>query len=423
MPAWTDAPALDLDAVRKHFPALATPWALLDNAGGSVACAQVIEHARDGMTRLGVQLGASYPHSVEARTRVQAGVAAMATLLAARPEDVVVGPSTTMNLYVLGHALRDTLAAGDEVVVSQLDHEANRGAWGRWAAAGVRVRTWPLEPASATLTIAGLLPLLGPRTRWVAFSHCPNVTGAIHDVAAITQAIRSHAPHVRVAVDGVAFAPHARVDVHALGVDAYVFSAYKLFGPHLGVMWLRDEVLASARNQNHDFIGEAGGAYKLQPGNVNHELTAALRGITEYFDALHDHHYPALASDADPAGRLERTFAAIRRHEALLAERVLAYLRERRDVRVLGPTSAAAGERAPTIAFVVPGHASEALVAAVQRHDVAIRWGHFYAPRALAGLGIDPEVGVVRASFAHYNTLHEADRLLAALDAALPRRG
>jgi cysteine desulfurase family protein (TIGR01976 family) len=406
---------LDTDFVRSFFPALAGDWVYMDNAGGSLAPRPVIDRARAYMARGPVQLGASYELSARAAEDVAAGQAAAALFMGAAPGEAVVGPSTTMNAYVLAQALRPLLAPGDEVVVTNLDHEANNGAWRRLAEYGVVVREWAFDPTTLMLRPADLAPLLGPRTRLVCFTHCANVVGAFQDVAAITEL--AHGAGAWVCVDGVAYAPHRLVDVGAWDVDFYLVSLYKAFGPHLAAVYGKAELLRRARGQSHFFVGEDEVPYKLQPGGVNHELTAALPGMLDYFGAVHDHHFPGAGGDArTQLAQVYRLFAA---HETTLVAPLLAFLGAHPRVRVLGPPTADPAVRAPTVSFVVAGRKSSEIPPLLDERRIAVRWGHFYAYRAVDALGLLPQDGVVRVSLAHYNTVDEVERLVEALDAVL----
>jgi cysteine desulfurase family protein (TIGR01976 family) len=421
---------LDLDDVRARFPALNVnddegksasagstnpiPWAFFDNAGGSVPVQGVIERATEYMRRYGVQLGASYPRSQGAVGAVAAGKAAAASLFGANVDEVVINGSTTANFGLLAQACRGFLRPGDRVVVTDLDHESNIGAWRRLAHDGIEIVEWRFDRESGLLRLQDLEPLLGPKTRLVAFTQCANVVGAIHDVASWAPAIR--ATGAKVVVDGVAYAPHRFVDFHAMGVDAWACSLYKVYGPHLGFLALRPELLAELRSQNHFFIPPEEGPYHLMPGNVNHELTAALPGVVDYFEHLAAHHGIIGESFRD---RLRGVFDRIAAHEEALCEPLLAYLRVRDDVRILGHGSSDAALRVPTVAFTVRGRHAAKIVDAVDRHRVAIRWGHFYAHRAMTALDLHDHGGIVRVSMVHYNTPGEVERLIAALDDAL----
>ncbi len=410
-------PAPQLAAIRARFPALAGDWALFDNAGGSVPLAGVIENVRDYMMRHAVQLGASYELSAQATARVAAGHRAAERLVGAAPGEVVLGSSTTANLRLLARALRPLFAPGDEVVVTDLDHESNIGPWRALAEDGVVVREWRFRPATGELAVEDLDALLTPRTRLVCFTHCSNVVGTIHDAAAIIR--RVHDAGALACVDGVAFAPHRRVDVKALDADFYAVSLYKVYGPHLGLLYGRGELLRRARSQNHFFFGEDEVPYKLEPGGVPHELAASLPAILDHLLAVE----ADLPGDATGRGdedvRLGRAFDAIARHEAALVAPLLEFLRGRRDVRLVGAPTADPLRRVPTVAFSVDGRDAAEIPARVDAARVAIRYGHFYAHRAIAAMGLLERSGIVRVSMVHYNTPDEVGRLIDALDAAL----
>lgn len=403
---------LDLEFVRAFFPGLGKHWALFDNAGGSMPTQAVTAGIVEYLERFGVQLGASYDLSQQAERRVRRGEETAAELLGAAPEETLVGPSTTVNLATLARALAPLLEAGDEVIVTDLDHESNIGPWRGLAAHGAVVRTWGVDSARATLDLAELEPLLSPRTRVVAFTHCANVVGEILDVAAVVRRIRANRPDTWIIVDGVAYAPHRLVDVKALDVDAYAVSLYKVYGPHLGALYVRRELLEQAKGQNHFFVPEGALPYKLQPGGVAHELAAGLPGIGAYLDGVAEHHGLRGVDRRDGWAHAFGLFAA---HEEQLAARLLAFLHEHPRCRVIGPAVADATVRAPTIAFVVDGKTASSVVTPLDEHHVALRWGHFYAKRAIEALGLAKAEGIVRVSMVHYNTLAEVDRLVGAL--------
>lgn len=395
---------LDLDLVRSAFPAFASGFVFLDNAGGSQALAGVADRVREYLLTGNVQLGASYAASQAAGERVRAGVRAAAALVGTDdPCEVVIGPSTTQLVANLTLAMERRLAPGDEIIVTAADHHANIGAWQRLARRGVVLRTWPLDPDSLRLEARGLVPLLTDRTRLVAFTHVSNVLGGIHDVAALTRIAHDHG--AQVCVDGVAYAPHRAIDVRAWDVDYYVFSFYKVYGPHLAMLYGKRALLESLDTINHEFIGKEL-PYKLQPGGINYELTYGLTGITAYLDAL---------------GGKAAAFDAIAAYEERLAEPLLGFLRGRRGVRICGERVADRARRVPTISFSVDGGSPEAIVRAVDGHGIGIRHGHFYSHALMRGLGVEQRGGVIRVSMVHYNTTAEIERLVTVLDAALPR--
>lgn len=407
---------LDLDFVRAWFPALDDRWALFDNAGGSLTTQAVTAGIMEYLERYQVQLGASYALSQQAEARVRAGEATAAELLGTSPDQTVVGPSTTVNLATLARSLAPLLSPGDEVVVTDLDHEANIGPWRALADHGAVVRTWRLDRTRATLDPAALDALLSARTRLVAFTHCANVVGEILDVRAIVERVRRNRADTWIVVDGVAYAPHRLVDVEALGVDAYAVSLYKVYGPHLGAMFVRRELLEQAKGQNHYFVPEDALPYKLQPGNVTHELAAGLPGIGAYFDGVAAHHGVLGLTRRERWAGVFELFAA---HEERLAARLLTFLDEHLRCYVIGPTVPDRAVRAPTIAFVVEGCSASAVVPLLDERGIAVRWGHFYAKRAIDALGLAEVEGVVRVSMVHYNTLAEVDRLIEALHQTL----
>ncbi|MFQ5984503.1 MAG: cysteine desulfurase-like protein [Alphaproteobacteria bacterium] len=409
------ANALDLDFVRSHFPALAGDWTFFENAGGTLVPRNVIDRVRAYLAETQVQPGASYDASALATERIEAAQRLMAAMINADPEEVVVGPSTTMNIYVLAQALRPWFRPGDELIATNQDHEANNGAWRRLEEFGVKVKEWRVNPLSGELEVDQLDRLLTERTRLVCFTHCSNILGSIHDVGAITRKV--HEAGAVVCVDGVHYALHRQVDVKALDVDFYALSLYKLYGPHLGLLYGKREHLLRARGQNHYFIGEDDIPLKLVPGGVNHELTAGSRGIVDYFDALYRHHFAK--TNLDLRARLERTFELIAAHEEALATRLAEFLTSRPNVRLIGRATGEAHTRVPTFSFVVEGRDSAEIPPLLEAHRVAIRSGDFYAHRLIRDLGLLPQNGVVRMSMAHYNTAQEVDRLIHHLDKVL----
>jgi cysteine desulfurase family protein (TIGR01976 family) len=395
---------LDLAAVRAEFPALASGFAFFDNAGGSQTLARVAGRVRDYLLSTNVQLGASYEVSRASGERVAAANRGMAAYMNAGHEaEIVLGSSTTQLLANLALAMKSTLAPGDELVVSRAEHESNAGPWKRLAAVtGAVVRWWPFDRDTLRLEPRDLEPLLGPRTRLVAFTHVSNLVGSIHDVPAVTRL--AHAHGARVLVDGVAYAPHRALDVRAWDVDYYVFSLYKVYGPHMAALYGKRELLAELDVINHDFIGRDAVPYKLQPGNLNFELAHGAGGLFEYVESL---------------GGKETAFERIAAHEEALCAPLLAFLRGARGVRVLGEPSADRRLRVPTIGFTVEGRTPESIVRAVDPHRIGIRHGDFYTRGLVEDLGIAGAGGVVRASMVHYNTREEVDRLIAVLAAAM----
>lgn len=405
---------LDLSYVRQQFPALGGDWVFFDNAGGSQTPRWVGDRIVDFLYQSNVQLGASYGVSQTATERVAAAQAGLAELInAPDPNTVVLGPSTSALLRVLAHCLGQTLAAGDEVIVTNCDHEANISPWRDWQALGITVKVWPLNPDTLALDLDALGELLTPRTKLVAVTHTSNVLGTINPIRAIADVV--HRNGSLLCVDGVAYAPHRRVDVQALDVDFYVFSLYKTYGPHQALLYGRRELLEALPGFNHYFITSV--PYKLQPGNVNFELAYGCLGIVDYLTALAQHHG---CSTTVPLGeQVTHAFDLIQAHEVALGDRLLQFLGQQPQVRIIGHPTADPALRVPTLSFVVAGRDSAEIPPLVDPHHIGIRYGHFYAVRLIEDLGLAAQNGVVRVSLVHYNTLAECDRLIACLETIL----
>lgn len=400
---------LDPQLIRPEFPGLDAGMVFMDNAGGSQTLRRVVDRIGDFLLTSNAQLGASYATSVWAGERVAESRVRAAELVGAeRPEEVVMGGSSTALLRTLVQGVTPWFKAGDEVVVTNLDHESNIGAWLSLAERGVTVRFWTVNRHSLRLEVADLASLLTARTRMVALTYASNVLGGITPVAEAVRLARGAG--AMVCVDGVAYAPHRAVDVRALDLDFYVFSFYKVFGPHYAMLYGKHGHLLRMANLNHDFIAPDDIPYKLQPGNQNYELGWGAAGIGEYLSDL--------GAGPDRRARIVSAYDAIAAHEAALSERLLSYLRGRNSVTIWGEPSADPAQRVSTVSFTVRGRASETVVRAVDRHQIGIRFGDFYARRLIDALGLREQGGVVRVSMVHYNTLEEVDRLIRALDEA-----
>jgi cysteine desulfurase family protein (TIGR01976 family) len=403
-------PTLDASFVHKAFPTLASDWVFMDNAGGSLPLGSVIDAVADYMRRWPVQLGASYAPSAEAGDRVEAGRAAIASLFAAGaatpadPSSVVLGASTSSLFSRLARGLVPLLDPGDEIIVTEVDHEANVSPWHRLTEAGAVIRTWPLNRDSLALEPADLEPLLGERTRLVCFTHASNILGSVTPLATITKL--AHGVGARVCVDGVAYAPHRAMAVTDAGVDFYAFSLYKVFGPHCAALYGQPAALAPLANLNHRFYSVDNVPGKLEPGAFPYELVAAAATIPAYLDAL------GQRSGGD-------AYAAIAAHEQRLAARLLDYLDSRSDARVMGDPRPGP-DRLPTVSFVLDGRPSRTVPPVTDAARIGLRFGHFYAPALVRALGLAEEDGVIRVSLAHYNTLEDVDRLIAVLDERVP---
>ncbi|HSP28649.1 MAG TPA: aminotransferase class V-fold PLP-dependent enzyme, partial [Ilumatobacteraceae bacterium] len=336
-----------------------------------------------------------------------------AEALGVEAREVVFGPSTSANTYVLAHAFADVLEAGNEVIVTNQDHEANTGAIRRAAErVGCTIKEWTTDPETGLLDIDQFEALLDERTGLVTVPHASNIVGSENDVTTITKL--AHGVGARVIVDGVSFVPHTIPDVGAIGADVYLFSLYKTYSVHQGLMVVRAGLMAELPNQSH-FFNDAVADKRLNPAGPDHAQVASAGAVLEYIEAFHQHH------GGQPTDDLRTAAGAVsahwRAHEDEFTPRLLAALTDRDDVRLLGPATldAVPGHRCPTIAFSPlvrdPQEVAHELVA----RGVQTSSGHYYAARVLEGLGIDPDRGVVRLSFVHYTSAADVDRAVDAL--------
>lgn len=402
---------LDIDFVRRQFPQLADGWVYLDNAGGTLVPASVIQRMTAFLSESQVQPNGAYGPSMLATERLAEAKSAMAALLNASVDEVILSHSTTMNVYVLANAFRSRLAADDEVIVTNLDHEANNGAWRRLAESGVAVKEWAVNPETAELDIADLERLLTERTRLVSVTHCSNITGSINDIESIARLV--HDAGALICVDGVAYAPHRRVDVRALDADIYLCSLYKIYGPHHALMYVRRELLQELKSQTHFFIGEDRLPLKLNVGGYNYEMIGSLTGIADYFRTLHHHHWPG--ANADFPDQLGAVYDLMARHEERIAAPLVDALRARPNIQIIGRMTADRRKRVPTFSFVVEGVESAEVARRLNARHLGARNGHFYAYRIVDALGHLPRGGVVRTSLVHYNSADDVERLIQAL--------
>lgn len=408
----TIAPAetLQVDYVRQQFPALAGDWVFLDNAGGSQTLRQVVDRISEYLLTSDVQLGASYAISQLAGERVLRAREVVATLInAADSTEVVMGGSTSLLLRILSLCLGRVWSPGDEVVVTNVDHEANVSPWMDLRRQGIEVKIWQIRPDTLELSLEDLQSLLSPRTRLVAMVHASNILGTINPIRSVADLV--HANGAMLCVDGVGYAAHRLVDVQALDVDFYTFSFYKAYGPHYSVLYGKQEHLLDIPGINHYFIDGPDIPYKFQPGNVNFELSYGMLGLCDYLSNLALFH-DANAIEQSVRHRMVQAFELISAYEAVLGDRLLRYLVTKPNVRIIGLPHADQNQRVPTISFVVNGVDSATIPLQVDPYRIGIRYGDFYAKRLIQDLELVQQNGVVRVSMVHYNTIEEIDRLI-----------
>ena len=404
---------LDLEFVRGQFPAFSEPslegFAHFENAGGSFACRQVIERLDRYYRQTKLQPNYDFAPSRKAGEQMAGARKRMAAWLNALPEEVHFGPSTTQNTYVVAQALRGWLKPGDEIIVTNQDHEANIGAWRRLEADGMVLREWRVDPASGELDPADLDQLLGEKTRVVAFTHCSNIVGSVNPVRDLAD--RIHAAGALVFVDGVAFCPHGLPDFEQLGADLYTFSLYKVYGPHLGVMVMRRALNEALPNQGHFFNAGIPTA-RFTPAGPDHAQIAATNGVIDYFEAVDAHH----GGDGG-AGAARRVNDLFRVQEQSLLQPLLDFISEHSNTRLLG--KAVSEARAPTVSFAVRGQTPAQLASRLGKENIGVGVGHCYAYRLIEALGIDPSEGVLRTSLVHYTRDSDVRRLIETLDTLL----
>ena len=384
---------LDVDFCRSFFPPLSSGEVYFENAGGSYAPRQVIDALTAFMGECQCQPGWQFASSRSARARLDRAQALMAEAINADYDEIVIGPSTTLNVIVLAHGLAPLLEPGCEIVVTNQDHEANGGAWRRLADTGVKVREWRIDARSGDLDLGHLDELLNERTRLVCFPHVSNIVGSVNDVRAITA--KAHAVSAMVCVDGVATVAHQLPDVKALDADFYLFSVYKMYGPHLGVMYAKREHMERVSNQNH-FFHEGNVPEMLHPGGLSYESAASMAGIVDYLESLYSHHFGT--RDNDRRTRLHKVYGLFQKHEASLMARVLDYLSGRPDIRLIGRDTSDPSMRAATFSVTVAGRDPADIASRLAEQSVCVGHGHFYGYRCVDALGIDPAQGVLRFS-------------------------
>ena len=405
---------LDVKFVRKQFPALDRDFVFMDNAGGSQVPGTVIKRIGEYLSHYNVQLGASYEVSAQATENLDKVMVKLAELVnASRKEEIIVGPSSTILLRILSICLARNWQAGDEVIITNADHEANVSCWMDLQKLGIKVKTWKINPDTFEFDMDDLQQLLTKKTKLVAMVHASNILGTINPIKKIAGIV--HESGSLLCVDGVAYAPHRVVDVQEFDVDFYVYSFYKTFGPHLAVMYGKYEILKELEGLNHYFIGKDETPYKFQPGNFNYELSYGLNGIFDYFDTFHKFHFNEEKDNLNRE-KLISNFQLIAAHEEKLSMKLLDYLNNIKDVKIIGMQDADHDNRVSTVSFVHDKFLSSEVVSKIDKFNIGIRYGDFYAKKIINDLGLIAKDGVIRVSMVHYNTLGEVDRLIGAFE-------
>ncbi len=400
--------AFPSDWVRSQFPALHQEpgFIFFDNAAGAQIPQTVFDAVNRHLLHSNVQRGGRYGKSMEVDATIAKARESVAALINAQhPEEVAFGMNATSFLRLLSLAIGRTLATRNQIVVTDLDHEANIATWLQLEREGAKIVWWKMR-ADSRLHVEDLAPLLNAKTRMVACTVASNALGSLVDVAAVARL--THAAGADVVLDCVHYAPHGVIDVQALDCDYLVCSGYKVFGPHMGFMWGRLGLLYELPTFREDFIPDAP-PFKIEAGTFIYENVAGMAAAVAYLEALGTR----TAEDqegATPASRRDsivHAMTAIRSYEATLSAEMLRVLRAA-GATVYGiDDPARCHERVPTLCFNLPNIAPAHVTEVMAGRGIGIRDGHMYTPRLMQQLGIPLESGVLRASLVHYNTVDE----------------
>jgi cysteine desulfurase family protein (TIGR01976 family) len=392
----TSKQPLDVTAVRERFPALASGAAYLDGPGGSQVPQEVLDAVAGYLRGSNANLGGAFPTSAASDEIVATGRTAAADFTGAEPEGIAFGASMTTLNFQLAHAVARTLDPGDEIVVTQLDHDANVSPWLLVARDhDLVVRSAPIHAGDVTLAEDALEELIGERTRVVAFTLASNAVGSIPDAARIAAA--AHRVGAFAWADGVHLAPHRRLRAREWGLDVLLCSPYKFFGPHLGIAAVRPDLAESLPADRVRPASEEPPGHRFEAGTQSHEAIAGAAAAIGYLRSLGE-------------GDLDLAFERIEKHETALSERFLAGLPE--HVTLYGIPRAEG--RTPTFCFNLAGREPRAVAERLGARGIYVWDGDYYAFEPIRALGLG-EAGAVRAGFLHYTTEDEVDRLLEAL--------
>ena len=402
---------LDINFVRDQFPAFSESSlknkAFFENAGGSYACGQVINRLNRFYKERKVQPYGAFEASISGGAEMDEARSGLARYLGVKDYEVSFGPSTSQNTYVLAQAFGEWLSPSDTIIVTNQDHEANTGSWRRLTNRGVKVKEWQVNKETGELNLEKLENLLDENVKLLCFPHCSNIVAHINPVKEIVSL--AHSAGAYVCVDGVSYAPHGLPNVDDLGADIYLFSSYKTYGPHQGIMVVKEKLAELLPNQGH-YFNEKFLTKKFTPAGPDHAQIAACAGIIEYFDTLAAHHGIKISEAPSKVHNLFRNY------ETKILQPLLNYLKTKNSVRLLGPSDASV--RAPTVALDLGCNAFE-VAKKLSVVDILAGGDDFYAVRLLEALGVDLNHGALRLSFVHYTRQKDVNAVIDALDEVL----
>jgi cysteine desulfurase family protein (TIGR01976 family) len=400
------AGAFPVDEIRAMFPALvkAGDFIFLDNAGGSQVPRSVVDAVANHLVDFNVQRMASYPHSQGVDRNLAEARESVAILVNAyRPEEISFGMNATSFIRLVSLGIGRMLGERNEIVVTDMDHDANIATWLALEKEGARIVWWRMRDDGELYT-ADLAPLLGPRTR-LACTVTAHSIGTRVDVAEVGRL--AHAAGAEVFLDCVHYGPHGLIDVQAWQCDYLVCSGYKNFSPHMGFLWGRYDALARLPTFKEDFIPDIP-PYKIEVGTFCYENVAGMNAAVRYLEDLGRRFLPQGASDRRQA--LAAAMAAIRNYEIMLAGKMIAVL-QRHGATIYGICDPRRlDRRVPTICFNMDGITPQEMAREMGRAGIGLRDGHMFAPRLMARLGLAMDRGAVRVSMVHYNTVEEIER-------------
>ena len=409
--------AADVAWARAQFPALQQqihghPAIFFDGPGGTHVPQRVIDAMVQYLSYDNANTHGNFATSARTDVTIDGARAAMADLLGCDADEIVFGPNMTTLTFALARALGRDLGAGDEIVLTRLDHDANFSPWAALAERGVTIRTVDVDIEDCTLDMADLRRQITPRTRLVAVGYASNAVGTINPIAEIIRLAREAG--ALSFVDAVHYAPHGPIDVRALGCDFLACSPYKFFGPHAGTLYGRRELLASlpaykVRPASDDAPD------RWEPGTKNHEALAGVTEAVAYLAALGQRVAPHAA---DRRAVLMAAMTAVQAYERELSEHLVAGLLVMPGLTFYGISDAARfGERTCTVSIRLAGHTPAALARALGERGICVWDGNYYALNLAERLGTQSDGGMVRIGLVHYNTHDEIDRLLAQMRA------
>ncbi|MGA7424556.1 MAG: cysteine desulfurase-like protein [Candidatus Sulfotelmatobacter sp.] len=415
VPAASSA-AFPIETVRAAFPALLRPpgFIFFDNAAGAQVPECVLDAVNHHLLEHNVQRGGRYSKSRAVDEMVLRARHSIADLVNARDaSEIAFGMNATSFIRLVSLAIGQTLDKRNEIVVTDLDHEANVATWLALERSGAKFCWWKVRD-DGNLHLDDLIPLVSSKTRLVACTLASNALGTIVDVAAAARV--AHASGAEIFLDAVHYGPHGLIDVQAFDCDYLVCSGYKIFGPHMGFLWGRRELLERLPTFREDFIPDEPPG-KIEAGTFVYENVAGMEAAVVYLETLGRRiaGNNAEAKSESRRSALRRSFEAIRLYEESLSLEMLRVLNDCGAV-VYGVTEKERmSQRVPTLCFNMPNLLPARVTEEFAKQNIGVRDGHMYTPRLMKRLGLPVESGVVRASLVHYNTVEEVRRFGRAL--------